>query len=112
MITEVKTNISYGFLDLIKEFAKANNLELDFEPLGGVPGLEKIKILYDSESETARNITFLSFRHLGFENMLCDYLTRCNVIPEMIPIGKVGMKRDMKKLDEEWVEHRRKLGFR
>lgn len=112
MITEVKTNISYGFLDLIKEFARANDLELKLEPFGGVPGTEKIKISYTSDSDTGHSITFLSFRHLGFENMLCDYLIRCNVIPEMIPIGRVGVKRDMKKLDMEWEEHRKRLGFR
>lgn len=112
MITEVKTNISFGYLDLIKEFARANNLELNLEPLGGVPGLEKIKISYDSESDTAYNITFLSFRHLGLENMLCDYLIRCDVIPEMIPVGRLGVKRDMDKLERDWQERRKQLGFR
>lgn len=112
MLTEVKTNISYGFLELIKVFAKANELDLKIEPLGSVPGLEKIKISYDSESDTAHSITLLSYRNLGFENMLCDYLQRCDIIPEMIPIGRMGVRRDMNKLEEDWEERRKQLGFR
>lgn len=112
MITEVKTNISYGYLPLIGEFARANDLVLKYEPMG-LPGQEKLKILYDAESDTAFSITFMSVRHLGFENMLCDYLIRCGVAQSLIPYGREALKRDMKKLDEEWEKYRREqLGFR
>lgn len=111
MITEVKTNISYGYLELIKVFAKANSLELILEPLG-LPGQEKIKISYEDGSDTSFSITFLSVRHLGFENMLWDYLIKCGVDPSLIPTGRQNFARDMDKVEEEWLEHRKQLGFR
>jgi hypothetical protein len=55
----------------------------------------------------------MSVRHLGFENMLCDYLIKCGICPGMIPVGKVAIQRDMKKLDDDWELHKRnKLRFR
>lgn len=111
MTIEVKTNISYGFLELIKIFANANNLNLTLEPFGKVPGLEKLKISYESDSDTAYSITMLSYKHLGFENMLFDYLQRCGVSLESIPNGRMALKRDMNKLDEEWQEYRKQLGL-
>lgn len=108
----VDTTISTGYLTLIDAFAKANNLELRFsEVIEGVPH-PKLRITYDANSETAFQITFMSIRHLGFENMLCDYLIKCGVPAGMIPIGRAAVKRDMNKLDEEWEQRRRELGFR
>lgn len=112
MTPEIKTQISFGYIELIKTFAEANNLDLTLEPYGGIPGLEKIKISYDPVSETAYSITFLSAKHLGFENMLNDYLIRCGIHPVLISEGRVHVKRDLEKLEQEWMEYRKKLGFR
>jgi len=102
--------ISYGYLSLIEEFAKANNLEFEYEKLGQVN--PKIKIRYKSDSDTAFSITFMSMRHLGFENMLCDYLIKCGVMAQLISVGSYSAKRDMAQLDRDWEERRKELGFR
>jgi len=109
-LTIVETNISWGFLSLIETFFQANKLTVSYKARG--ISEKKITLEYEENSETAMSITFMSVRHLGFENMLCDYLKRCGIPYELIPIGNSYSNRDMKKLDEEWIEHRRKLGFR
>lgn len=112
MNVEVNTNISTGYLTLIDAFAKANNLQLKFSEVCEGADHPKLKITYDENSETALQITFMSIRHLGFENMLCDYLNRCGIPSSLIPVGRAAIKRDMKKLDEEWEQRRKELGFR
>lgn len=108
----VETNISWGYLPLIEIFAKANSLVFKYEPRHTVePTRELITIKYEENSDTDMTITFMSFRHLGFENMLCDYLIRCNIDPIMIPVGKAVMKKSDKQMEEDWQEHRRKIGL-
>lgn len=102
-----KTSISWGYLQLIEIFAKANNLVLKCENVQN-----KIAISYDIDSDTDLAIGFMSIRHLGFENMLSDYLIKCGVHPEQIPIGKSAGPRDPAEIEEEWQVHRKKLGFR
>lgn len=107
----IQTIISYGYLDLIETFFKANNLEIKCH-LRKESSRNLINCEYEDNSETALSLTFMSYRHLGFENMLVDYLIRCGVPRNLISLGRTVVKRDMKKLDEEWEEHRKKLGFR
>lgn len=108
----IETEISWGYLPLIEIFAKANSLVLKFEPRYTTePTREFITIHYEENSDTDITITWLSFKHLGFNNMLCDYLIRCNVEPMMIPIGKVVMRKDPELAEKEWQEHRRKIGL-
>lgn len=109
-MTTVNTNISWGFLDLIKTFFSANQLNVTCSARG--VSERKITIEYEDDSETALSITYMSVRHLGFENMLCDYLKRCGIPYELIPVGNSYPNRDMKKLDEEWMEYRKKIGLR
>jgi hypothetical protein len=106
----VETNISWGFSNLIEVFFKANNL--DVKCTGRGVSNMKLTLEYEEDSDTALSITFMSVRHLGFENMLCDYLKRCGIPYELIPVGNSLPNRDMKKLDAEWEEHRKQLGFR
>jgi hypothetical protein len=109
-LTIVETNISWGFLNLIEIFLQANNLVVTCKPCG--ISEKKITLEYEENSETAMNITFMSIKHLGLENMLCDYLKRCGIPYELIPVGNSYPNRDMNKVEKEWLEHRKKLGFR
>lgn len=108
---DILTTISYGYVSLIDTFFKANELEATCVKSGGVPGLEKIIVHYEDNSDTAYSITFMGIRHLGFENMLCDYLIRCGVHESLISRGKALLKRDMKELDRQWEEHRKSIGL-
>lgn len=108
----VNTGISFGYVTLIDAFAKANNLELELAEISKETTYPKLKITYQEDSDTAYQITFMSMRHLGFENMLCDYLIKCGIAPGMIAVGRQGVNRDMKKLDQAWEERRKELGFR
>lgn len=108
-MTTVNTNISWGYLGLIETFFRANNLAVKCVERG--ISERKLTLEYEDDSETALNITYMSIKHLGFENMLCDYLKRCGVPVSLIPIGNCYPKRDMKKLDQEWEEHRKKIGL-
>ena len=113
----IKTNISYGYKDLLNIFFKANNLQVtcvecerdvNYGEWHKLTGLK-----YEENSETELNITFMSMKHLGFENMLCDYLIKCGISPSLISVGQsAGKSRDMKKLDEEWENRRKELGLR
>jgi hypothetical protein len=107
----VNTQISYGYASLIETFFKANELDVIIEDMRAYP-YGKIVLHYEDDSETACSITFMSIRHLGFENMLCDYLIKCGISPSLIPIGQVAVKRDMEQLDKDWVKHRKGMGFR
>ena len=112
----IKTNISFGYKDLLDIFFKANNLQVtciecerekDWGERHKLTGLE-----YEENSDTELSITFMSMKHLGFENMLCDYLIKCGISPSLISVGQNGKSRDMKKLDEEWENRRKELGLR
>lgn len=107
----INSIISYGFVDLIETFFKANNLEV--ECTVRQEGSKNLIIFeYEDDSETALAITFMSVRHLGFENMLVDYIVRCGYSLSMISIGRTIVRRDMKALDRAWEEKRKELGFR
>jgi len=106
----VETNISWGFSNLIETFFKANNLAVTC--VARSVSERKITLEYEEDSDTALSITFMSVRHLGFENMLCDYLKRCGIPYELIPVGNSLPNRNMNELEEQWQEHRKKLGFR
>lgn len=113
----VETNISYGYLPLIQIFADANNLNLKFEPRhkesedSHYPTQELLDIIFEENSDTDITITFMSVKNLGFENMLCDYLKRCNVDYTMIPIGKAVMRKSDEQMEKEWQEHKKKIGL-
>ena len=107
---KVETNISYGYKKLIETFFSANDLNVEIEDKSAYP-FGKITLIYEDDSETALSITFMSVRHLGFENMLCDYLIRCGIPVSLISIGQQAVKRDMAELDKQWDEHRRRIGI-
>lgn len=107
----VATQISYGYMSLIDIFLKANNLDVTIADKSAYPH-GKIDLEYVDNSETALAITMLSYKHLGFENMLCDYLIRCGIPSNLISIGKAAIKRDQKELDKECDKHLRSIGFK
>ena len=106
----VNTQISYGYVELIKTFIKANELDINVQDMTAYP-FGKIILHYEDNSDTALNITFMSVKHLGLENMLCDYLIRCGIPASLIQIGKFANKRDMEELDKQWEEHRKHIGL-
>jgi hypothetical protein len=107
----VNTNISYGYSSLIETFFKANDLDVIIQDMTANP-YGKIILHYEDNSDTSCLITLLSFKHLGLENMLCDYLIRCGIPAHAIHIGSVSIKRDLQELDKKWEEHRRLIGLR
>lgn len=107
----VETKISYGYLELIKIFFQANNIDVKIKDMAAYP-YGKIIIEYEDDSDAATTITFLSYKHLGLENMLCDYLIKCGIDPIIISIGSAQPVRDMNKLEEDWQEHRKRIGLR
>ena len=112
-MTTINTQISDGYLELIKTFFKANELDVTIkEYMHKEHDLTYLQLSYEDNSDTAYQITFMSVRHLGLENMLCDYLIRCGIAPTRINLGKQAVKRDMAELDKQWEEHRKQLGFR
>lgn len=107
----VETKISYGHSNLIKVFFEANNLAVHMRDMSAYP-FGKVILEYEDNSDTAFQITFMSYKHAGFENMLWDYLIRCGIDPSLIPIGNSNAKkRDMKELDDAWEKHRKEIGF-
>ena len=115
----VDTGISWGYLPLLEIFAQANSLVFKFEAYnheireehGIVIAREHTRIMYEDNSDTAMSVTFMSIRHLGFENMLCDYLIKCNVNPSMISTGSAVMRKDPEQMEKDWQEHRKKIGL-
>ena len=109
-----ETQISYGYKELIEVFAKANNLVLEFEKRDqAIPTRCYLNVLVEENSETDLSITFMSVKHLGFENMLVDYLLRCGIEKPMIQVGSARQKRNMEELDRAWEVYRKEtLGFR
>ena len=132
----IKTQISYGYKILLETFFKANDLTVacveryeeiivssgsrinllthERAPLTGIVTTTRVyaTLVFQDDSETAEKITFMSYIHSGFENMLCDYLIRCGVSANQISIGSYTEKRDMQELDKQWEDHRKTLGFR
>lgn len=109
----VNTHISYGHRELLKIFFKANELDVTIQDMSAYEYPKHAVLYYEDESDTATAITYMSLKHLGFENMLCDYLIRCDISPSLISIGNSSnVKRDMKQIDIECDEHLRRLGFK
>lgn len=108
----IKSHISYGFVGLLRTFFTANNLTVVCEER--VTGqADQINFIYEDDSETAIALTFMGMRHLGIENMLCDYLIKCGMDRTQLAYGRPAIRRDMQKLDEEWDKYKREqLGFR
>jgi|AntAceMinimDraft_5_1070358.scaffolds.fasta_scaffold76235_3 hypothetical protein len=112
-LVELDTEISWGYVALMDTFATANILELTFKKRTQTePAREFITIVYERNSETSSTLTFMAIRHSGIENMLCDFLMKCEVDPIMIPIGRFDMRKTDEELEEAWQHRRRELGFR
>jgi hypothetical protein len=107
----VNTQISYGYASLIEIFFKANDLDITIEDRRTHPH-SKVILHYNDDSDTAMSVTCMSIKHLGFENMLCDYLIKCGIQQSLITIGQAPTKRDMTQLDKDWEEHRKRIGLR
>lgn len=107
----IHTNISYGYYQLLDAFFLANNLNVRLLERKE-PTFSKVDIeVNDDDTELA--LTFMSTKHLGFENMLVDYLYRCGVSPEFVGMGTYREPRDMKKVESDWETYRKEvLGFR
>lgn len=111
-MTRVNTQISFGYAELIKTFCKANELDVSIEERIDQNSVSNyITAVYEDNSDTAFSITFMSVRHLGFENMLCDYLIKCGVHSSRINMGKQAVNRDMEQLDRQWEEHKKHIGL-
>lgn len=109
----IHTHISHGYTELLKTFFKANELDVTIEERENLEASSnQVTLMYEEYSDTAYNITFMSVKHLGLENMLCDYLIRCGVTPSRISIGRQGIKRDMNVVDKECDAYLRSIGFR
>ena len=104
---EVKTHISYGYVQLLDTFFKANDLIVSCVEIGRNEGggHGHTTIIYEDGSPTAEKITFMSFIHVGFENMLCDYLIRCGIYSKLITVGSYTGGRDMAELDSDCEAH-------
>ena len=132
----INTNISFGYVTLLKTFFEANDLTVSclerFEEKDDVmPPMNTnfatkeatissalvtsarilTTLVFVDNSETAEKITFMSFRHLGLENMLCDYLIRCGIPLSHISIGTYNVKRGPAELEKQWQEHRQTIGL-
>ena len=109
----INTHISHGYVELLKVFFTANELDVITEEREDSSAISnQVTLKYEDNSDTAYNITFMSVKHLGLENMLCDYLIRCGVTPSRISIGRQGIKRDMNVVDKECDAYLRSIGFR
>lgn len=102
----IETHISSGYIQLLDTFFIANDLHVKFDTSNGW-----IVLSYEDGSDTAYKITFMSVRHLGFENMLCSYLEKCGIPLQMISYGKYTPKRDLDKVEKDWMEYRKKIGL-
>jgi len=111
-LVRIETQISWGYRALIEIFGRANSLVWKLERKSTeTPIREYIIILYEEGSDTAVSLSFLTLKHLGVENMLCDYLMKCNIDPIMIPVGQYVMRKDEETMEEEWQQHRKKIGL-
>lgn len=109
----VHTNISYGYVEFIEMFAKANGLIYVCSPRKD--NQQFLDIEFEDDSDTAINISFMSVKHLGFENMLVDYLKRCGIPRETIAYGSKSAqpKKSAEEIEKEWQIYRKEvLGFR
>ena len=109
MMKNIDTNISAGYIPLIEEFCRANELVTVITQDDHGKAVPKIKVSFEEDSDTAMQITYMSMIHCGFENMLWDYLQRCGIVAVMIPIGKLAIKSAS---DEEVEQHLKRIGLR
>jgi len=79
----IETEIPADHLELITIFLKANELDADiFCEIDRNLNRQTIKISYNEKNEDlCSKITYMSLRHLGFLNMLDDFLLKCGVEP-------------------------------
>ena len=82
----IQTEIPANHSELIKVFLKANELDADISYEGNIAlNRQTINISYNEENEDlCSKITYMSLRHLGFINMLDDFLLKCGVSPYML----------------------------
>lgn len=107
----IETHISWAYSDLITTFMKANNLDVSVLQRDVVP-FPMIN-LSPMSPIAEQDLTFFGYKHLGIENMLCDYLKKCGISPEAMNKHMYTPKRNPKELDEQWETYRKeKLGFR
>src|SRR5271165_5700497 len=79
----IETNIAVEHMALIEIFFKANRLENVkigdcIKIYNGNPH-HYIEISWDETSETGVQISYMSVVHMGFLNMLDDFLLKCGV---------------------------------
>jgi hypothetical protein len=88
----IETELPADHLELITVFLKANELDADIScEIDRNLNQQTIKISYNEENEDlCSKITYMSLRHLGFLNMLDDFLLKCGVEPYRLrhPVSK------------------------
>lgn len=107
----VETCISYAHRSLLDTFFEANDLDVKVERRRAHP-VDKINIIYEDNSETAMSLTFMGIVHLGVENMLCDYLQRCGIRPDLIGTFVLNRQVSNEEFEKQWQEHKKKIGLR
>ncbi len=100
----VETTISATHLSLIDVFFQANKLDgvviSDYEH--DIRGTKHIMLRLswmDANYETAEKITYMAMIHCGIQNMLEDYLMKCNIDP--FDLQPKSIKRQLDKENEE-----------
>lgn len=106
-----ETQISFGHAALLRTFFEANELNVNLEERSIGIGT-RVTLSFEENSDTDYSITVMSLRHLGFENMLVDYLKRCGIPVNRITDGRQAVVRSMEELDRQWNEHRKSIGLR
>lgn len=79
----IQTELPADHLELVAIFLKANDLDADIScEVNRNLNRQTIKISYNEENEDlCSKITYMSLRHLGFLNMLDDFLLKCGIEP-------------------------------
>jgi len=113
---EIRTELVQDHKALIEVFLKANELQSvkigTYEKVVWDHTFHLLKLTYDSDSEDALKLSYMSLVHMGIPNMLDDFLLKCGVDVSMLnPVKPVPCKRDMIELDRQWDEHRKKIGL-
>lgn len=103
----VITDISYGYVSLVEAFCKANELDVTLSSVGFTR--PKVQVTYKKGSDTEFQLSFMSTKHLGLNNMLCDFVMRCGIPAMQVQIGQIGVKSAT---DEDVDEHLRRIGVK
>lgn len=105
----IQTELSIKHLELIKIFFEANDMPdavvRQYDKQIGAFYHPMIEI-YCSSEDTETNITFMAMKHMGFKNMLDDYLMKCgvdhwNLEPDSVKIQRAQEEAQIKKECEE-----------